>query len=105
MAAQGGFTMVMIGGDSHKRTHTFVAVDELGRKLAEKTAPATTDCHLDALAWAERWPERTWALEDCRHLTRRLESDLLAAGEGVVRRRRGRGAGLDPADGGRAPGR
>ena len=24
-------------------------------------------------------------LEDCRHLTRRLESDLLAAGEAVVR--------------------
>jgi transposase len=77
--------MVMIGGDSHKRTHTFVVVDELGRKLAEKTCPATTDGHLDALAWAERWPERTWALEDCRHLTRRLESDLLAVGEGVVR--------------------
>jgi transposase len=77
--------MVIIGGDSHKRTHTFVVVDELGRKLAEKTCPATTDGHLDALAWAERWPERTWALEDCRHLTRRLESDLLAVGEGVVR--------------------
>src|SRR5712691_2882044 len=77
--------MVMIGGDSHKRTHTFVVVDELGRKLAEKTLPATTEGHLDALAWAERWPERTWALEDCRHLTRRLESDLLTAGEGVVR--------------------
>lgn len=77
--------MVTIGGDSHKRTHTFVAVDELGRKLAEKTLPATTDGHLDALAWAEAWPERIWALEDCRHLTRRLESDLLAAGQGVVR--------------------
>jgi transposase len=77
--------MVSIGGDSHKRTHTFVVVDELGRKLAEKTLPATTDGHLDALAWAQRWPERTWALEDCRHLTRRLESELLTAGESVMR--------------------
>ena len=33
----------------------------------------------------KRWPERRWALEDCRHLTRRLESDLLAGGEAVVR--------------------
>jgi transposase len=78
-------TMVIIGVDSHKRTHTFVAVDELGRKLAERTLPATTDGHLEALEWAERWPERRWALEDCRHLTRRLESDLLAGGEAVLR--------------------
>lgn len=77
--------MVMIGVDSHKRTHTFVAVDDVGKKLAEKTLPATTEGHLDALAWSERWVERTWALEDCRHLTRRLESDLLAGGEAVVR--------------------
>ena len=77
--------MVIIGVDSHKRTHTFVAVDNVGKKLAEKTLPATTDGHLDALAWAGRWPERSWALEDCRHLTRRLESDLLAGGQAVMR--------------------
>lgn len=77
--------MVTIGVDSHKRTHTFVAVDDVGKKLAERTLPATTDGHLDALEWAERWPERQWAIEDCRHLTRRLESDLLAGGEAVVR--------------------
>jgi hypothetical protein len=58
------FIMVIIGVDSHKRTHTFVAVDEVGRKLAEKTSPATTDGHLDVLAWAQRWPDRSWALED-----------------------------------------
>jgi transposase len=77
--------MVIIGVDSHKRTHTFVAVDDLGRKLAERTLPATTEGHLDGLEWAERWAERRWALEDCRHLTRRLESDLLAGGEAVLR--------------------
>ena len=32
-----------------------------------------------------RWPERTFALEDCRHLSRGLERDLLLAGERVVR--------------------
>ena len=29
--------MVVIGVDLHKRSHTVVAVDETGRKLAEKT--------------------------------------------------------------------
>jgi len=77
--------MVVIGGDSHKRTHTFVAVDEVGRRVAEKTVPATTDGHLAALAWAGQWSDRRWALEDCRHLTRRLEGDLLRAGEAIVR--------------------
>jgi len=77
--------MVTIGADLHKRTHTLVAVDETGRKLAEKTAPATTAGHLELLRWAARWPERTFALEDCRHLSRRLERDLLLAGERVLR--------------------
>lgn len=77
--------MVIIGGDSHKRTHTFVAVDEVRRRLADKTFPATTDGHLAALSWAGQWNERRWALEDCRHLTRRLEGDLLRAGEAIAR--------------------
>jgi transposase len=80
-------TMMTIGVDSHKRTHTLVAIDDVGKKLAERTLAATSEGHLDALAWSERWPERRWAIEDCRHLTRRLESDLLAAGEAVLRAR------------------
>lgn len=76
---------VVIGVDAHKRTHTLVAVDDAGRKLAEKTVAATPDGHLDAVAWATRWPDRLFALEDCRHLTRRLEADLLRAGEAAVR--------------------
>jgi hypothetical protein len=42
--------MVTIGADAHKRTHTFVAVDEVGRKLDEKTVTATSDGHLQAVA-------------------------------------------------------
>ena len=76
---------VVIGVDAHKRTHTLVAADELGRELASKTLVATADGHLAAITWAARWPSRRWALEDCRHLTRRLEADLLRAGEQVVR--------------------
>jgi Transposase len=76
---------VVIGVDAHKRTHTLVAADELGRQLAAKTVPATAEGHRAALAWADRWPARRWALEDCRHLTRTLEGALLRAGEQVVR--------------------
>lgn len=77
--------MIIIGLDAHKRTHTAVAADEVGRELGRRTVPATTDGHLALLGWAGAWPERSFAVEDCRHLTRRLESDLLAAGERLVR--------------------
>ena len=77
--------MVVIGVDSHKRTHTVVATDATGRKLAEKTVVATAAGHLELVRWAGRFTERCWALEDCRHLSRRLSSDLLVAGERVVR--------------------
>ena len=78
--------MVVLGVDAHKRSHTIVAVDDLGRKLGERTLGTTTADHLELLAWAERFgTERLWAVEDCRHLSRRLERDLLGAGERIVR--------------------
>ena len=77
--------MVVIGVDSHKRSHTAVAVDGTGRKLAETTVAATESGHLELVRWAARFTERTFALEDCRNLSRRLSSDLLVAGERAVR--------------------
>jgi transposase len=77
--------MVILGADLHKRSHTVVVIDETGRKLAEMRIAATAEGHLELRRWAAQWPERTWALEDCRHLSRRLEADLLRAGEVVVR--------------------
>ena len=79
--------MVVVGADVHKRTHTFVAVDEVGRKLAEKVVVATSSGHAEAVMWArERFgSEVTWAIEDCRHLSARLERDLLTAGQKVTR--------------------
>lgn len=76
---------VVIGVDAHKRTHTMVACDPMGRQVGVKTVEATSDGHLGALQWAARWPRRRWAVEDCRHLTRRLEADLLRAGETLAR--------------------
>lgn len=77
--------MVILGADLHKRSHTVVAVDGQGRKLAEITVAASPEGHLELRRWAARFPERQWALEDCRHLSRRLEADLVRAGEPVVR--------------------
>jgi transposase len=78
--------MVVIGIDAHKRNHTAVAVDDVGRQLATRTLAATTAAHLDLLTWAKELAgERVWAVEDCRHVSRRLERDLLGAGERIVR--------------------
>lgn len=76
--------MVTLGGDCHKRTHTLVAVDDNGQQLGVKTVFAVQAGHLEALGWARQWTERRWALENVRHLSRRLEADLLLAGEMVV---------------------
>jgi transposase len=78
--------MVVLGVDAHKRAHTVVAVDQLGRRLGERTTGTTSQDHLALLGWAEKFgQQRLWAVEDCRHLSRRLERDLLSAGERIVR--------------------
>lgn len=77
--------VVTIGTDPHKTSHTLVAVDGNGSQLAEKTVKATSQGHLEGLSWAAQWPQRVWALENSRHLVRRLEQELLVAGEAVVR--------------------
>jgi transposase len=77
--------MVTLGVDAHKGSHTMVATDEQGRQVGQVTVKATSAGHLRALRWAGQWPDRAWAVEDCRHLSRRLERDLLGASERVVR--------------------
>ena len=77
--------MIMIGADSHKRSHTVVALNEVGRRLGQKTVSTDIDGHLALLQWSGQFDDVQFALEDCRHLTRRLEGDLLAAGQRVVR--------------------
>lgn len=79
--------MVVVGADVHKRTHTFVAVDQAARELGHRTFEATTKGHLSAVRWVREQfgTEVVWAIEDCRHLSARLERDLLTAGQSVVR--------------------
>lgn len=79
--------MVVVGADVHKRSHTFVAVDEAGRKLGQLTVKAEPKGHDKAARWAqtEFGLDLLWAIEDCRHMSARLEIDLLTAGQRVVR--------------------
>jgi transposase len=80
-------TMVVVGADVHKRTHTFVAIDDVGRKLGHKTVKASSVGHLEAIMWAREQfgTELLWGIEDCRAMSARLERDLLSAGQKVVR--------------------
>lgn len=78
---------VVIGVDAHKKSHTLVAVDATGRKLADKTIATTSEAHALAVQWARIafGDDLVWAVEDCRMLTARLERDLLAVGQQVIR--------------------
>jgi transposase len=74
--------MIVIGVDVHKHSLTAVAVDELGRTLAEYAGLVDEQ----VLVWARSLEsERLWAVEDCRHVTRGLEQTLLGQGEQLVR--------------------
>jgi transposase len=67
-------------------THTIVAVDDRGRAVGQTMVGTTSKDHLGLLRWAGQFGlQRGWAVEDCRHLSRRLERDLLTAGERIVR--------------------
>ncbi|MDX6626288.1 MAG: transposase [Solirubrobacterales bacterium] len=82
--------MITIGIDPHKDTHNAAAVaDSSGQLLGELTVSGTADGHERLCLWAHELAgegtELRFALEDCRHVNRRLERSLLAAGEPVLR--------------------
>lgn len=77
--------MTVIGIDAHKNWHTLVAVDEVGKRIDVLTVEARAAGHQKIMAWLEQFDGVCIAVEDCRHLTRRLEADLLDTGHKVVR--------------------
>jgi transposase len=79
--------MIVIGADTHKRSHALAAVDAgTGRVRGQREIGADEPGHLAAVRWARGLDEeRVWAIEDCRAVSRRFEQALLAAGERVVR--------------------
>ena len=64
--------MVVVGADVHKRTHTFVAVDEVGARLGEKVVAATSAGHAEAVMLGPRavrgasWCGRSRIVGICR---------------------------------------
>jgi transposase len=84
---EGTCHMIVIGSDPHKRSYTFAAVvAATGEQLGCETVKATSAGHERMLAWARvLGGERVWAIEDCRHVSGKLERFLLARGERVVR--------------------
>ncbi|MGH2659248.1 MAG: IS110 family transposase [Actinomycetota bacterium] len=76
--------MITIGIDPHKSSHTAVALDEAGGVLGELRVSATRGTLTRLRGWAERWPERTWAVEGASGLGHLLAQQLVAAGEAVL---------------------
>ncbi|HYA53770.1 MAG TPA: IS110 family transposase [Streptosporangiaceae bacterium] len=96
--------VVVVGIDVHKGTHCAVALDQVGRPIgAPRTVRATDAGHRQLLRWAQSLTEQlppvdsvevvevvesvevVFAVEDCRHVSGRLERALLDAGQVVLR--------------------
>jgi len=81
---EGAVMTLMIGVDPHKGSHTAVAVDETEQALAElkvRSGPAQLE---QLLSWAQRFPERSWAVENATGLGYLLAQQLVAGGERVI---------------------
>ena len=79
--------MIVLGADTHKRSHTIAAVNEAtGRVIADATVRVTRRSFDDLLMWARGLDDvdRVWAIEDCRHVSGALERFLLVRGERIV---------------------
>jgi transposase len=79
--------MIVIGSDPHKRSYTCSAVVAgTGELRSSEAVQATSAGHERIVAWARALDaERIWAIEDCRHVSGKLERFLLARGERVIR--------------------
>lgn len=79
--------MIVIGTDTHKKSHTCAAVFAgTGQLAGELTASARKAGFAELLDWGRGLdPERIWAIEDCRHVSGSFERFLVASGERVLR--------------------
>jgi transposase len=76
---------VLIGVDPHKASVAVAAVDEAAGELVERASFPQDRAGTRRLErWAERFPERRWAVENAGGLGRHLAGRLAAAGESVV---------------------
>jgi transposase len=79
--------VITIGIDPHKQSHTAAAVTSTTGELCDRLTIASDQAgHERLLEWARALdPERRFAIEDCRHVSGRLERELIARGERVIR--------------------
>ena len=79
--------MIVLGADTHKRSHTIAAVAAAtGELLGEQTIAVGRRGFGALLRWARGLDgDRVWALEDCRHVSGSLERFLIGRGERVLR--------------------
>jgi transposase len=79
--------MMVLGADTHKRSHTIAAVSAAtGELVGETTVQVGARGFASLLVWARGLGgQRVWALEDCRHVAGSFERFLIARGERVVR--------------------
>jgi len=79
--------MIVLGADTHKRSHTIAAIAAAtGELLGERTVAVGRGGFGALLVWARSLDgERVSALEDCRHVSGSLERFLLQRGERVLR--------------------
>src|SRR5918998_4002551 len=78
-------SVVIIGLDPHKRTHTASALEPgTHRVLATLQIEATLAGYRQLLRWAGRFESRRWAVENARGLGRHLAQWLTTRGEQVA---------------------
>ena len=79
--------MIVLGADTHKRSHTIAAVlATTGELMGEQSVQVGAKGFAALVVWARALgSERVWALEDCRHVSGSFERFLIARGERVVR--------------------
>jgi hypothetical protein len=76
--------VVMIGVDPHKASHTAVVISPAEEPLGQLQVRASAVQAERLLAWAQAWPERTWAIEGAGAVGHLLAQQLLSAGERVL---------------------
>jgi transposase len=73
-----------IGIDPHKSTHTAVAIDSSGNKIAQRRFTVNASTFRQLMAWCQQWPQRCFAVEGAGGLGRGIAQQLAAASEHVV---------------------
>lgn len=77
-------SVIIIGVDPHKASHTAVAIDGTEAELGARQVRASRRQVEQLLGWAEPFESRRWAIESANGLGYLLSQQLVAAGEHVV---------------------